>query len=317
MLRASGVAFLLTREDLEETLRGHAAGRAELEGIELQEGAVLLRLNVAAGGLRMVVPVELRMSVRSFQAMEVELDVAWSNMPLVPGFLKELALQKAFEALPGEYRDGTFCIDLADVMQDVPLQFNLAAIAVSPAGIRVDLRDVMAFPVQPAGMLIEPEGALVPVPSTEEARIPEHQGYYQKLRERVRSFTEQKAPRWAQPLVPWVLAVPDFFVLMVRLARDERVPTGLKVVVGAVIAYFIMPVDLIPDPLPIVGEIDDVAVALFALEQIVKKVPMDVAQELWPGEGKLSDIIAAGTDLFRRALPSRMLTSIQKVLNRK
>jgi uncharacterized membrane protein YkvA (DUF1232 family) len=317
LLRASGVAVLLTREDLEETLRGHAAGRAELESIELQEGAVLLRLNVAAGGLRMVVPVELRMSVRSFQAMEVELDVAWSNMPLVPGFLKELALQKAFEALPGEYRDGTFCIDLADVMQDVPLQFEVAAIAVSPASIRVDLRNVMAFPVQPAGMLIEPEGALVPVPSTEEARIPEHQGYYQKLRERVRSFTEQKAPRWAQPLVPWVLAVPDFFVLMVRLARDERVPTGLKVVVGAVIAYFIMPVDLIPDPLPIVGEIDDVAVALFALEQISKKVPMNVAQELWPGEGKLSDIVEAGTDLFRRALPSRMLTSIQKVLNRK
>ncbi|MDF2630706.1 MAG: hypothetical protein K0R39_4537, partial [Symbiobacteriaceae bacterium] len=179
------------------------------------------------------------------------------------------------------------------------------------------LQNVMAFPVQPGAVLIEPDGALVPVPSTEEARIPEHQGYYQKLRERVRSFTVQKAPRWAQPLLPWVLAVPDFFVLMVRLARDERVPTGLKVVVGAVIAYFIMPIDLIPDPLPIVGEIDDVAVALFALEQIAKKVPADVAQELWPGEGKLADLVAAGTDLFRRALPSRMLTSIQKVLNRK
>lgn len=317
MLRASGVAVLLSREDLEETLRGHAAGRAELESIELLEGAVLVRLKVAAGNLRMVVPVELRLSVRSFRAMEVELDVAWSNMPLVPGFLKEIALQRAFEALPGEYREGTFCIDVSDVMQDVPLQFDLSAIDVSPAGIRVDLRNVMAFPVQPGAVLIEPEGALVPVPSTEEARIPEHQSYYQKLRDRVRSFTAEKAPRWAQPLVPWVLAVPDFFVLMVRLARDERVPTGLKVMVGAVIAYFIMPIDLIPDPLPIVGEIDDVAVALFALEQIGKKVPGDVAQELWPGEGKLSDLIAAGTELFRRALPSRMLTSIQKVLNRK
>ena len=317
MLRASGVEVLLTRDDLEETLRGHAAGRAEVESIELQTGAAIIRLRVSGERFSMSVPVELRLSVRAFKRMGVELDVAWSNMPLVPGFLKEMALQKAFEALPGEYRDGTFYIDLAEVLDDLPLQFELGGVAVTPAGIRVSLRDVMAFPVQPGAVLIDiTANALVPVPSTEEARLPEHQSYYQKLRERVREFAAQRAPRWAQPLVPWVMAVPDFFVLMVRLARDERVPTGVKVLVGAVIAYFIMPIDLIPDPIPLVGEVDDVAVALFALEQIGKKVPPAVIQELWPGEGQVLDLVRSGVHLFSHALPTRMLDSIRRVLNR-
>ncbi|HWI63211.1 MAG TPA: DUF1232 domain-containing protein [Symbiobacteriaceae bacterium] len=317
MLRAAGVEILLTREDLEETLRGHAAGRAEVETIDLQEGAVVVRLKVSAGGLGVAVPVELRLGVRSFRGMEAELDVAWSNMGLVPGFLKEMALQKAFEALPGEYRDGSFYIDLADVMEDVPLQFELAGVHIQPQGMRVSLRRVMVFPVQPGAMIIDAETtALVPVPSTEEARIPEHQGYYQKLRERVRTFTNEKAPRWAKPLVPWVMAVPDFFVLMVRLARDERVPASAKVIFGAVVAYFILPVDLIPDPIPLVGEIDDVALAIFALEQIGKRLPPNLVQELWPGEGQVADLTKAGVALFQRALPTRLIDSLRRVINR-
>lgn len=317
MLRASGVEILLTRDDLEEALKGHATGQTEVEGILLLDGAVVVRLKVTADKLPVAVPVELRLSVRGFHGMAVELDVAWSNLPLLPGFLKELALQKAFEALPGEYRDGVFFIDLAEVLEEVPVQFTLAGAAVTPAGIRVRLTDLMAFPVQPGALvLVEPAGALVPVPSTEEARLPEHQGYYQKLRERVRTFTAQKAPKWMKPLLPWVMAVPDFFVLMVRLARDERVPAAAKVLTGVVIAYFIMPIDLIPDPIPLVGEVDDVAVAIFALEQITKRVPPAVVQELWPGEGQVLDLVRAGKELFSQALPTRMLDAIRKVLSR-
>jgi len=316
LLRASGVEILLSHDDVEETLRGHSAGRAEVEAVELLHGAVGLRLKVTPGErLPVAVPVELRLSVRGMQGMSVELDVAWSNMPLVPGFLKELALQKAFEALPGEYRDGVFFVDMAEVLQDVPVQFELSGVTVTPAGIRVSLRNVMAFPLQPAGMIIDVgETALVPVPSTEEAKLPEHQGYYQKLRERVRQWAAQKAPRWMQPLVPWILVGPDLFVLLVRLARDERVPAAVKVMTGAVIAYFIMPVDLIPDIIPLVGEVDDVAVAIFALEQISRRVPAALIQELWPGEGKVVDLVRAGTALFSRALPSRMLESIRRMV---
>lgn len=318
MLRASTVEILLTRTDLEEILAGHAAGVAEVEKVQLLEGAALVRLKVTHDRLPMAVPVELKLAVRKVDAMQVELDVAWSNLPFLPGFLKELALQKAFEALPGDYRGGIFVVDLADVLEEVPVQFSLESVTITPEGIRAKVANVMAFPLQP-GVLIEVEaaaGALVPVPSTTEAQLPEHQGYYVKLRERVNKFAAEKAPRWVKPLLPWVLAVPDFFVLMVRLARDERVPAVTKAMAVAVIAYIITPIDLIPDAIPILGEVDDVGVVLFALEQIARRVPVGVVQELWPGEGQVFDLVREGTQLFSKVLPARMVESIQKLISK-
>jgi uncharacterized membrane protein YkvA (DUF1232 family) len=174
----------------------------------------------------------------------------------------------------------------------------------------------MAFPLEPTALAVEPCTALVPVPSREEAKLPEHQDYYQKLREYVSRYAAEKAPRWMQPLVPWVLAVPDFFVLMVRLAKDQRVPAIVKVIAGVAVAYFIMPVDLIPDPIPLVGEVDDVAVAIFALEQIGSRVPVEVVEELWPGEGKVFDLVKEGVELFSRVLPGKMVDSIRKLITR-
>jgi hypothetical protein len=45
-------------------------------------------------------------------------------------------------------------------------------------------------------------------------------------------------------------------------------------------------------------------------------VPAGLVQELWPGEGQVADLVREGTRLFSRALPDKMLTSIQKLLNR-
>lgn len=320
MLRASAVEIHLTAADLEAAVAGHATGRVEITGLELGKGWLAVKVRVAAEKLPVAVPVELRFGVRHVEGTRVELGVTWSNMGLVPAFVKEAALQKAFEALPGEYRDGLFVVDVAEVLDNVPVQFQIAGVSIGTDGVRVALRDVMAFPLERVALAVEPvpvESALVPVPSQTEHDLPEHQDYYHKLRAKVKQVVTDKAPRWAQPLVPWVLAVPDFFVLMVRLAKDQRVPAMVKVVVGVVIAYFVSPVDLIPDPIPLVGEVDDMAVALFALEQIATRIDPAVIQDLWPGEGQVLDLVKEGTQLFGRVLPGKMIDSIRRLISRK
>jgi uncharacterized membrane protein YkvA (DUF1232 family) len=317
MLRASGVDIRLTAEDLAAALAGRATGRVEVVGVELAPGMMTVRLKAAVDKLPVAVPVDLRFDVRRAEGSVVELGVTWANMGLLPGFVKEAALQKAFEALPGEYKNGLFTIDVTEVTDSVPVQFDLAGVTIASDGVRVSLRNVMAYPLEPIAVLVEPvEGALVPAPSRTEHDLPEHQDYYQKLRARVRQFATEKAPRWLQPLVPWVLAVPDFFVLMVRLAKDPRVPAMVKVMVGVVIAYFISPIDLIPDPIPLVGEVDDVAVALFALEQLTTRLEPAIIEENWPGEGKVLDLVKEGVQLFRRVLPGKMIDSIKRLLAR-
>jgi uncharacterized membrane protein YkvA (DUF1232 family) len=316
LLRASSVEIFLSSTDLRQVLEEYAAGRVENLQVQLEEGAVIIRHRVVSERLPMAVPVELRLKVREVRGTEVEAGVTWSNMPLLPGFLKELALQKAFESLPGDYANGVLAVDVADVLESLPVSFRIDAVAVNPEGIRVRLTDVIAFPFEPAAVITAEAGALVPVPSRTEQDLPEHQDYYHKLRERVKRFAAEKAPAWVQPLVPWVLAVPDFFVLMVRLARDERVPPMVKVIAGAVIAYIISPVDLIPDLIPVVGEVDDVAVALFAIQEIAQRVPSELVQEHWPGEGRVLDLAKEGIQLFKRVLPDKMIAAIRRLVTR-
>lgn len=316
MLRASSVELALTVTDIEEALESFSAGSLKELRVELENGAILLRHKITLDRLPMAVPVEVRFTLRAAHGTAIELGVTWSNMGLVPGFLKELALQKAFEPLPGRYEDGTYHIDLAEVLDHVPVAFAIRGLQISRSAVKVQLADVIAFPMEPAGLVEASPGALVPVPSQEEQKIPEHQGFYKRLRERVTRFTTERAPKWAQPLVPWVLAAPDFFVMLVRLARDERVPAAAKLLAGATIAYYISPVDLIPDPIPLIGEIDDLALALFAVDKMAQMVPDGVIQEAWPGEGDVLALVREGKDLITRVLPGKMVDALQRVLKR-
>jgi uncharacterized membrane protein YkvA (DUF1232 family) len=58
-----------------------------------------------------------------------------------------------------------------------------------------------------------------------------------------------------------------------RLARDRRTPLLPKLLLGAAILYAISPLDLLPDVIPFVGQIDDLAVLAFAIDQFFKNVP--------------------------------------------
>src|SRR5437762_7411113 len=68
--------------------------------------------------------------------------------------------------------------------------------------------------------------------------------------------------------------------LVYRLYRDERVPALLKAAVPLGVAlYFIMPLDLIPDFIPVLGQLDDLAVAVLAMSLFINLAPQPVVDE--------------------------------------
>jgi uncharacterized membrane protein YkvA (DUF1232 family) len=52
--------------------------------------------------------------------------------------------------------------------------------------------------------------------------------------------------------------IPDSLMLFKRLLRDRRVPLSSKVLLGAMVLYLAMPFDLVPDFIPVAGQLDDV-----------------------------------------------------------
>lgn len=86
-------------------------------------------------------------------------------------------------------------------------------------------------------------------------------------------------------------AIPNLAKLLVKLTRDPRVPTKNKLVLGGVAAYLLLPVDFIPDFIPGVGQIDELALIALGLDVMVNRVPSEVVAEHWDGDGDVLETI--------------------------
>jgi len=77
--------------------------------------------------------------------------------------------------------------------------------------------------------------------------------------------------------------IADCIVLVSRLLRDERVPRRRKLLLAAVVGYLALPFDLIPDFIPVAGQLDDVLVVAFVLRRILRSGGEPLVREHWPG----------------------------------
>src|SRR5262245_66065497 len=63
--------------------------------------------------------------------------------------------------------------------------------------------------------------------------------------------------------------IPDCIVLVSRLMADERVPRRRKLLLPALLGYLALPVDLVPDFIPVAGQLADVVVLAFVLPRFL------------------------------------------------
>jgi uncharacterized membrane protein YkvA (DUF1232 family) len=77
--------------------------------------------------------------------------------------------------------------------------------------------------------------------------------------------------------------IPDCVVLVRRLLRDGRVPRRAKVALGLLIAYLLMPLDLVPDFIPVAGQLDDAIVVALVLRWFLRAGGAALVREHWPG----------------------------------
>jgi uncharacterized membrane protein YkvA (DUF1232 family) len=76
-----------------------------------------------------------------------------------------------------------------------------------------------------------------------------------------------------------VIKLPTYARVVWGIVRDPRTPLGLKGLLLAALAYVVMPVDLIPDAIPILGQADDLTVLLLVLDMFIQNAPPEVRAE--------------------------------------
>jgi len=143
---------------------------------------------------------------------------------------------------------------------------------------------------------------------TEEQR---REDFYQALRARISAWLNSKGKGYKHAQI--LLLAPDLFHLLTRLMLDSRIPAADKAGLGAALAYFISPVDLLPEAfLGPAGYVDDVALAAYALHRLIIAGHGAVARELWAGDGDLFDAIQQVLEVADQALGSGLWERLKK-----
>jgi uncharacterized membrane protein YkvA (DUF1232 family) len=101
----------------------------------------------------------------------------------------------------------------------------------------------------------------------------------------------------------YLFLLPRLVRLIWRLTRDPRVPARSKATLVMLGAYVASPVDLIPDFIPGLGQLDDVVIAAFALDQILNRIPDHIVREHWDGDEDVLELVREILDISTAFMP--------------
>ncbi|WKA57110.1 DUF1232 domain-containing protein [Planococcus shenhongbingii] len=151
-----------------------------------------------------------------------------------------------------------------------------------------------------------------PLPSIEE-----QQDFYKKLRSKIQKWLDNK-PGAVGKVGQYVLFAPDLFHLLAKLMLDSRIDAKSKGAVGAGILYFIAPMDFLPEILIGPGGfLDDVVVAVFVINTLLNKFPIEVIEEHWAGDVELLSVVRgisnSGNKFVSKLPAGRLVKRFMKV----
>ena len=80
-----------------------------------------------------------------------------------------------------------------------------------------------------------------------------------------------------------IASIPRYLRLLGGLIMDARVAATDKLLLAGAVAYAVMPIDLVPDFLPVIGQADDILLLMFAVRRLVSNAGLDIVLEHWRG----------------------------------
>lgn len=123
--------------------------------------------------------------------------------------------------------------------------------------------------------------------------------FYDRMRNAIRNYLDKKGAL-AGKTGEYLLLAPDIFVLLWRLVNDARVNAKNKMMLGSGIAYFLFPLDIVPD-LVAIGYIDDLIFGAYLLNKILTDTDPAVLRSHWSGSedvlATIQKILAAADSL--------------------
>lgn len=272
-MRVSAVKLVLTEEDILSIIHDYVQVEGlKIDSIEIRESIVLR----GSYKKKITIPFLVKMGLGNINGNIINIkvfSVKIGRIGILSG-IKNITLKKLlsdFSEYGVKVNKDTITADLELVSKFVPyFYFKLNAIGMIKSALEIEVQEIVYSERKPVANIDKKEKRPVDFKVEDE---------YSKFREKV----IHKVPDKYDKVIVYAMILPDIMALLWRLFRDKRVKVKVKMMVAGVIAYLASPLDVIPDFVPLVGKIDDVAIAFFALNTILNEVPKEIILQNWQG----------------------------------
>ena len=287
-MKISGVQAQLVGSDILSIINEFV----KVEGLELKEAIIDNAINIK-GTFKKGVSIDFAGQLTIEKVENSIVTAKFSKLKLMKlGFfrpIRSLALKIGLGQLKISGIDATkdrVIIDIKKLLKDIPyVDIDLKALYIKGQALHAEVENIN---ISLMGNIIKVEEPEVITEDEEKVEEPINTLGRDKLQE--------KLPDGAKKISDYIFVVPDIVALICRMLKDSRVPIKTKLVVSASLAYVIFPTDLIPDKIPFIGKIDEIAVVFFALNRIATDVPTKVIQENWAGKDELVLVLKNGLE---------------------
>ena len=150
--------------------------------------------------------------------------------------------------------------------------------------------------------------------SKDMTQMPEEQrNFYRHLSEQIERWIERNGKD--HQYADYLLYAPDLLHLLCKLSVDEDMSTSSRAKLAAAIAYFISPVDVVPEAvLGPAGYIDDIAVAAHVVSHLMTKHEDEVIRRHWSGDDDLLYVLQRIQETAVEVLGGRIWNTTKRVL---
>jgi len=115
-------------------------------------------------------------------------------------------------------------------------------------------------------------------------------------------MTEQRRSK-SQTMRERLLFIPNLMALLLGLLRDERVSQADKAILAGIVMYVIVPIDIIPDFIPFIGQIDDSYLLAISILRLLNRADRRVVMDHWRGQRDIKELVESIVRIAEFFLP--------------
>lgn len=297
-MKISNIKISITEKDLYSIVVDVLRDYVPVEGLKIDKILVDKNINVVGSYKHKVsIPFSVDISINKVENNKLYLSIDKINVKSLKIFkgIVNVALKVISSKVANfgiEFTDDTIIIDLYKLCKVIPMvDFKLEDLSIIPYGLEAEVSNFNFKNENDKSndKSEEKHEEEVPISNVESNKknLDNHKEYtYRRFR---KEFKERFSAKY-EKMYPYVVMIPDIIALFMRLYKDKRVAKEVKFNISIALGYLLFPLDILPDTLPIIGKIDDLAVTFFILQKVLCDIPEEIILDNWEGQSNIIEV---------------------------